>query len=534
MNEEKHGYFQLFPKADGTYIKVYNPENGGSAVTYNNVAVYLHNNYFSEVNAKAINNAIVNANGTDLSKISDVPIQSISEYLDFYMAEDRMGAYLKLTPPCGSGSQISRSDVIMMLNKNAVKKGILEEEIDNLLKERDYTKLYLVAKGQQPIEGHSAKIEYEFDAHKINKPKTFEDGTVDFKNLDLINHVKKGDLLATYTPVFLGEMGYDVIGAVIRPKPVRNFSFRIGKNVYLSEDKHQAFAGADGHVVIEDNKTVVHDTYFIEGDVDVSVGNIDFVGSVRVSGSVRAGYEIKSTGDIEVMGIVEGARLIAGGSIILSKGIQGMNRGVLDAKGNIIARFIESTKVRTGGSLHTDSILHSIVYASGEINCTGKKGLISGGDLRSGTMITAKVIGSNMGTSTSLEVGLDPMIIERFNKLSKQLPETENELNKIHQVITFLNRKMQTGKLEPDKVVLLQKSTQNKIILATQLKELQTEYETLSMQIENKRDGKVKVSSVAYPGVTITISNIKYYVRDPIKYAQFVRDGADIKVNPYI
>jgi uncharacterized protein (DUF342 family) len=325
------------------------------------------------------------------------------------------------------------------------------------------------------------------------------------------------------------------MGGILRPKQVKNFPFKVGKNVYLSEDKLQAFAGADGHFVLEDEKIVVYDTYVIEGDVDTSTGNVIFEGSVKVKGGVRAGYEINATGDIEVIGIVEGAKLISGGSIILSKGIQGMNRGVLDAKGNIIAKFIENTNVRTGGDLHTESILHSTVYASGEIVCAGKKGLISGGDLRSGTQITAKIVGSNMGTTTKLEVGLDPMIIENFNRLSKEIPQEQEELLKIDQIISFLNkRKEQLGTLEPDKLVLLQKSTQNKIILATKIKGLTAEYEKVVEQIENKNDGKVKISSVAYPGVLIVIGNIKYFVRDEIKYSQFVRDGADIRINPYI
>lgn len=531
---EKNGYFKLENKEDGTYIRVYKSEGGGRSLNYDEVSTYLHNRNF-EFDLKAVNSAIVNANESIEVKISELQIGNIDEIIELKVAGDKTAAFIKVYPACGSGSQIVYGDISLAFAKAGVKKGIIEETITQILEDKMYGYMYLVAEALAPIEGSDAKIDYAVEISKSSKPKMNADGTVDFKDMELILHVKKGDLLATYTPINLGEPGYDVVGGIIRPKQTRNIPFKIGKNVFLSEDKLQAFAGADGHLVLEEDKIVVSDTYIIEGDVDTSTGNVIFEGSVKVKGGVRAGYEINATGDIEVLGIVEGAKLISGGSIILSKGIQGMNKGVLDAKSNIVAKFIESASVRTGGDLHTECILHSTVYATGDIVCTGKKGLISGGDLRSGSLITAKIVGSNMGTTTKLEVGLDPMIIENYNRLSKEILEEQDALLKLDQIIGFLNkRKEQTGKLEPDKLIMLQKSTQNKIMISSKIKGMTVEYEKLVEQIENKNDGKVKISAVAYPGVLIVIGNIKYFVRDEIKYAQFVRDGADIKVNPYI
>ncbi|MBQ8038297.1 MAG: DUF342 domain-containing protein, partial [Lachnospiraceae bacterium] len=51
------------------------------------------------------------------------------------------------------------------------------------------------------------------------------------------------------------------------------------------------------------------------------------------------------------------------GHIILKRGIQGMDRGVLKANGNVISRFIESATVEAGGYVSADAIMHSNVSA---------------------------------------------------------------------------------------------------------------------------------------------------------------------------
>ena len=52
-------------------------------------------------------------------------------------------------------------------------------------------------------------------------------------------------------------------------------------------------------------------------------------------------------------------------------------------------------------------------------------------------------------------------------------------------------------------------------------------------ELEKKNEGIVKVRGSAYPGVRITINNVKYYVREEIQYCSLYRDGADIKVSNY-
>ena len=97
---------------------------------------------------------------------------------------------------------------------------------------------------------------------------------------------------------------------------------------------------------------------------------------------------IKAKGDIEVRGVVEGATLISEGDIILHRGIQGMNKGVLQAEGDVVTKFIESATVKTGGDVKAGAILHSNIDAMGSIICEGKKAFTIGGKLSSISLIS--------------------------------------------------------------------------------------------------------------------------------------------------
>jgi uncharacterized protein (DUF342 family) len=112
--------------------------------------------------------------------------------------------------------------------------GIDESVINRHLLGPKYCYDYEIARAQDPVEGANAYITYHFDPEIKAKPKINEDGTVDFHQLDNINHVKKGQVLATLTPEDTGISGMDVSGIEIRPKKGH-------KNYSSVWEKHRTF-----------------------------------------------------------------------------------------------------------------------------------------------------------------------------------------------------------------------------------------------------------------------------------------------------
>lgn len=529
----KNGFFQLIIKQDGTYLKIFKAEEGGQPISYEEISNYLMDIHINEFDIIVIGKALASDESPIEVKLTSMPILPVDEFLKIEVSEDRMYVKGRFYPPSDRGNLMTKDDIVRKLVSNGIKYGADEAVISDFLTNRKYCTDYILAKATSPVQGHDAQIIYHFNTDLTLKPKTNEDGTVDFHQLDMISHCKKGDLLATLIPVDFGTPGIDVYGNLIKPAKVNNKVLRHGKNIHLSEDGLRMYSDVDGHVTLADGRVFVSDTYEIPADVNTSTGDINYDGNVVVKGNVITGFTVKAKGDIEVYGVVEGAYLEAGGHIILRRGMQGMNRGVLKANGNIVSKFIENSQVIAGGNVTTETILHSKVSAKGEISVSGRRGLVTGGEIRSGTMITVKTAGSQMGTATLLEVGIDPTISDEFKEIEIKIAMLQGEKEKIAQAFALFKKRLEKGaQITEDKKELLRTISQNNIKIEEQLKQAKARYEELKIEMETNTSGAIKVQDTIYPGTKLIIGNVVYFVRNEIQHSKFVRDRADVKVIP--
>jgi len=389
----------------------------------------------------------------------------------------------------------------------------------------------VLAKGKQPRQGKDAQIIYHFRTDRGAKPKLLEDGSVDFHELDLIARVEKDQLLATLKPPEPGEPGRDVFGEIIPPRQVKNKVLQKGRNQILSEDGLSLYSEVSGHATIEGGQIFVADIYHVPANVDNSTGDIRYDGSVEIDGNVLSGFSVTASGDVMINGVVEGAQISAGGQIILKRGIQGMGKGVLTAGSNIIAKFIENCEVKAGGFLSTDAILHSNVTAKGDITVDGKRGFVTGGSIRSGNVIRVKTAGSTMSAKTTLEVGMDPELMDEYRQIEKNLEEREKEKKESMQILALYKKRLnQNEMLSPEKMRQARIASLAHQKASEECERLLARQQELEEMIAGFQSGRIKVYETAYPGVKIVISNAVYYIRNEIRYSQFVKEGADIKV----
>ncbi len=531
----KNGYFQLLIKNDGTYLIIHEAQEDGDAVFYDEINTYLSDHKIYEFDKIAIGRALTMLSGTAEIKITSTVISPVSESVSIFVDSEKKYAKGRFYPPSNNGSKMTKDDIVRALVGSGIKYGLDDQVIDEFLANREYCRDYYLAKATPVAQGKDAYVTYFFNTDLTLKPKRNEDGTVDFHQLDIISHCSKGDLLAELTPVDNGKPGIDVCGNVIRPAKVNNKVMRHGNNVYLSEDGLKMYSSVSGHVSLTDGRVFVSDTYEVPANVDASTGDIAYEGNVLIRGNVITGFTVRAKGDIEVNGVVEGAYLEAGGQIILKRGMQGMNRGVLNAKGNIITKFLENSEVFAGGYVSTESILHSKVAAKGDIIVGGKRGFVTGGEIRSATNISVKTAGSHMGTTTLLEVGIDPSIAQEYRELEKKITIMMKDKEKLTQALAIIRNKLDKGvALDKEKKDLLIQITKNNITLETELKEARKRCEELRIEMDNANaSGMIKVSDIVYPGTKLVISNVVYFVREEIKYSRFVRERADIKIMPF-
>lgn len=535
---KRNAFFQLIQKDDGMYLKAYPEVDGGEKLSVEDVLNYLDKKNLKDVDSGIVKYFVEDANsGKKDVLVKVLEGKQIPEKEFGLVSIDKKGylAKIRLYPPSDKGARLSTSELKNLIEQNGVKYGIIEKNIEIALKARLYCMDILVAKAKLPVNGSDAEIVYSFNAEKTLKPTMSEDGSVDFHKLDMIESVKEGQLLATLIPIDYGEPGKDVYGNMIRPKKVRNKRLRHGKNIHLSDDKLQMYSDVSGNVTLVNDMVFVTDTYTIEGDVGPSTGDIDYDGAVEVKGNVITGYTVKATGDITVNGAVEGAMLISEGKIVLKRGMQGMGKGVMEAKGDVISNFIESATVKSGGAIYTDAIMHSNISANGDVIVNGKRGLIAGGSVKTTTKIETKVAGSTMGTQTELEVGFDTTLGERYRNIEKHIDQMTDEKDSIVKNLKILQKRMQTkGKLEPEKMKLIKEGTERIKVIEQTIEEETEAYERIDEEMQRTSDGgKVRVENIAYPGVKIVISNISTFVHTETHRCTFIREGADIRVKSY-
>ncbi len=529
-----NGYFQISIRDDGTWIVFYPPQEGGKGPRFDMVDSYL-SKWRIGYDKKQLSDVLTKLSKKEELRLTQEKILPINESAAVEISADHLSAVITLFPPSEGGSTMSKDELVGEMVRAGVKYGLNEEMLEEINAERVYCTPLELAKATLPVEGKNAKITYHFNTDLTLKPKMLEDGSVDFHTLDTICPVKAGDLLAELTPAVQGRPGIDVCGKPIRPAKVNNLVLRHANRIHLSEDGLKMYSEVSGHVSLVDGKVFVSDTYEVAADVDSSTGDIVCEGNVEVKGNVRTGFKIDAKGDVVVHGVVEGAEILAGGQIVLMRGIQGMSRGKLIAQGNIISKFIESAEVISRyGYVHSEAIMHSQVSAKTDVIVGGKKGFITGGSTRCGQLIEAKTVGSNMGTNTLLEVGVDPTIAEEYRRLEKQLPELEAEKEKAGQTLVMLVKKLKQGEQLPvDKLLLLKQSQKRIGEIDIRTEEIEKRLDELKDDMEMKSNGMVRVSQTAYSGCKITIAGAVYYVKTELSHARFVKDRGDVKIDAY-
>ena len=527
--EQINGFFYLMHKSDGTYLKLIPNQLGGAKVRIDEIIEYLASKRMYDYNKTPIIYALNSLVEPTEVKITNDIILPEQESVIITISDDALRVTARFYPPSDRGALMNRNDIIGAAVAKGVKFGLNEALITEYLKKRVYCTDIVIAQALMPVEGKDAKIVYFFNTKVTRKPKMNTDGTVDFHQLELINHVKENDVLAELIPMDIGKSGIDVKGRMIKQKAVHNYVLRHGKKIRTSEDGLKLISEVNGHVYLAGDKVFVSDLYEIKSDIDLSTGDIDYNGSVSIRGNVRTGFTVRANGSIFVDGVVEGATLISDAGIILSRGMQGMNRGKLITKGDVVAKFIENATVECDGSVTAEAILHSKIYAGKEINVTGKRGFVTGGELHSATDIRVKTAGSTMGTVTVLEVGIDPQISIEFRELEKQMKEYNREIYKLKQIIDLFQRKY-NGQVPADKMVTFQVTQETYEQNLIQLEKITERFEELSKLLSDNSIGNIVIDKTIYSGCKLIISNITYYVRQEMFGKRFVKDGIDIKI----
>ncbi len=442
----------------------------------------------------------------------------------------KMNAFLEVQKPTGRGNECTFDQAMSALHSHNVVYGIMEERVREAL--RTYDKV-VVAQARIPVDGEPARLEYNFPLpSKTLSPRIDDKGVADYHDLGLINNIRRGELLVTKTPATEGTPGINVQGDPIPPKPGKDLRIPRGKNTVANEDETLLFAANDGHVTMVGGKVVVSPVFQLNGDVDFSSGDIDFVGNVSINGSVTAGFKVKAAGDIEIRGFIENSEVIAEGSIQVKGGITGGLKCLVKAGEDLQARFVENSRIEAGNNIFIrEAIMQSQVKAGGSVKVMDKKGIVVGGLIQAGQEVECKVLGSQLATQTVVEVGINPHFREEYHNLVKKHAEMKKSLdNMSHTINVFQRSGTSMDDLDDKKRQLLLRVLDEYKRLRQEVQQAEQRIFYLEQEHEKSSHGRISVWEIVYPGVRLSIGQCVHVVNDPIKFSAFIADKGEIKI----
>ncbi len=530
--ENRNGYFKLDVGDMGVVIQIYPPEGDGKPADVKEAKEYLEKKGYSEFDFGELKRMMSPGQGLQQLFVGEWNGYEENEMMKMTVSGDKMLVFCRFYPPSGRGKLMTADDIVGELESKRVFIGVDYDEIQRFVNDRQYCTNYIVARGVPPVNGKDAKVEYFFNTNLNLRPKRNEDGTVNYHELNTISHVEAGQLLAKLHREVPGKPGKDVFGAPIQGRPAKPAKLEYGNNISISEDQTEIYSDVTGHASLVNRKVFVADVFEVPADVDNATGDVVYDGNVTVKGNVKSGFSVRAKGDIVIDGVVEAAFLYAGGQVIVKRGINGMGKGKIEAKGNVITKFIENSTVIAGGFLETGSILHSRVSAATDIRVSGKRGFVNGGVIRAGSLVEAQTIGSAMGGAlTKIEVGVDPEVKERYNTLEESIAALQKEISQLRPaLVNFQERLQRKEQISPARMQQVQGIAKSFKEKQQQLAEERQEYMGLKEQIQMSGSAKIKVKGSIYPGVSLTISDVGMNIKSERSFSKFIKEKGEIVV----
>jgi uncharacterized protein (DUF342 family) len=529
-SENMDSIFQLHFKNDGTYLELLPARGNGKTLDPQRIEQFLQRKKLKEFKTDVFDQVMKLECGYE--KVAGAQEELLlNEDLEITVSQDEMLAFAALLPAENGGLPMNRERALSQLTEKGVTHGIDDAVLESLIEGKQYFRRFGIARGAAAVDGESGYLQFHFERVHPGMQALFDEKVkVDYKNLDLYSRVKAGDKLVTNVQATEGETGYTVKGKQLKQKLGKDAKMPRGEKVTYNEDKSIMFAAVSGRVDYVKDRIVVSNVLTIDGDVDLSVGNVEFDGDVVVKGNVLSGFIVKATGRIEVKGNVQRAEIRAGGDVVVINGIQGLDSGLVETGGTLTTKFMERSKVRAKVAVIADQIIQSNVECGGEVMAKGEHGAIIGGNVKAASVVIAKTIGTEEQIKTSVEVGISPSLRNELALTERTIAQLSKQIDDLEKICNYLKT---LTELPPERQDLLRKSIQSKLELAQEQEKLILKQQELSSITESATDGKIHVTKEIYPGVSLFISMVPYRVMGtPIQAATFRNSKGEITFGP--
>ncbi|HEY1407053.1 MAG TPA: flagellar assembly protein A, partial [Spirochaetota bacterium] len=208
------GSFIIRTTKSGVWLTVKPAKGTGRPVELTDVTAKLYMMRINNSDLKILDKEVKKAAGIPARLGPWIPNVEYDSTMRVEITADEMRAYIHFVPPRFAGRHMEFDDVTEALRNAGVATGINEKRIADYLEAMNYAQPLIAAEGTPARIGKDAWIDYKV---RINSRIDFSqfDGQIDFKDLNLIENVVVGQLLAVKVPAEKGVQGRTVTNRVL-------------------------------------------------------------------------------------------------------------------------------------------------------------------------------------------------------------------------------------------------------------------------------------------------------------------------------
>lgn len=427
-----------------------------------------------------------------------------------------MLANMVLYAPQNGGRPITTEKVLEELKNNGITTGIDEFDINDMIEAQVYETPVCVARAIPPKRGQNGSIVYKFDKdHKLT-PQRDEFGICNYRELNSIVPIRKGEIIAVITLPTEGTPGENIYGKPIPAEAGIPAKYTVGRNTMLTADEKMIVAACDGHILFSKGGFIVEDTVTVKTDLDISIGNINFFGDVHIKGNVMEGFTVNAGRNVRIDGSVFGSEIVAGGKVTIVGGCIG---STVRCEGSADIGFCENATIRAEGNVVSKQFAFCDVFCYGALTAKGTNGVIVGGKITSMHDINAGIIGSDKYTPTEINIGDGSVLFNKKCEAEALLKDVKKSLDNAVRNLDFLKfrKKQQAGILTDAQQKQVKVETRAKLLNSMRRKELEDEIRQLDEDIKGKDNLCARVTGIIYPGAKFCVNFLTLEITEKTK-----------------
>lgn len=432
--------------------------------------------------------------------------------------ENDFKANLVISPPADLWKPPTLERIHEEIKKEGVVYGlkyeIIEKEFNAFLKDHE-PRDFLIAEGDLPEDGEDGSLDFHIPMEKKSVVSPDENGRIDYRLRLNVILVKKGTLLCSVkSPTPARRNAITVKNKTVGARngePVRFTMLGGIREEKVDERHHQYYSELDGEVDYNPIKGEIRVSQSKTVDaIDMTLGNLNYIGNVTVNQNIEDGMEVTIQGDLFVKGLIMGGKVKVEGNVSCEGGIITKENGYLRATGEVRARFIENSNVQAGGEIQVErAILNSHVSSGKSVVAISEKSYALGGVIQAKERVVLRYLGNESGTRGVVQLGSDPLHIERYHEIITRLRLLKDDLAKFDLMIQKLLDSSRIETMNDHSKDNYKKLLVGKNTVIREMKSLRDEGQRILQTLDATEGAELVILGKVFPENTIRFGTAK-------------------------